>query len=154
MGKSYVLKGKNKQICGFVMQTGRCIRYRVTHFSKKPLTLTVLYSSGKHVRIEIADSDEHQHEGKNDELLGAYAVSEKELIMDTGKAAQDAYCIWQSSLDREKQPAKHQTEDPYQTKESEIDTPFLENERRWPPPPCISDAHYLNGKWVDQSIGV
>ena len=69
MGKSYVLKEKNERICGFVMQMGSNLSYRITHFVKKPLMLTAVYSEGESICTEVADSDEHRQKAGSGELL-------------------------------------------------------------------------------------
>ena len=71
MGKSYVLKEKNERICGFVMQMGSNLSYRITHFVKKPLMLTAVYSEGESICTEVTDSDEHWQKAGSGELLGA-----------------------------------------------------------------------------------
>ena len=80
MGKSYVLKEKNERICGFVMQMGSNLSYRITHFVKKPLMLTAVYSEGESICTEVTDSDEHRQKAGSGELLGAYAIFDGELL--------------------------------------------------------------------------
>ena len=67
MGKSYVLKEKNERICGFVMQMGSNLSYRITHFVKKPLMLTAVYSEGESICTEVTDSDEHRQKAGSGE---------------------------------------------------------------------------------------
>ena len=127
MRKSYVLKEKSGLVCGFIMQTGRNLSYRVTHSLKNPVTLTAVYEGGERVSAEVKDSDEHQQEASGGALIGAYVELDGTLFMDTGK---------------EEHLSKSRFAD------------SLVKERRWPPPPCAPNARFLDGKWVDQSIGV
>lgn len=159
MGKSYVLKEKNEKICGFVMQTGSNLSYRITHFEKKPLMLTAVYSEGESICAEVTDSDEHRQKAGSGELLCAYAVFDGELLMDTGEDARNAYCCRKSNLTRKAQSSSCD----FENTDTEIDTRALakdvrtdsiRREKRWPPPPCIPYARFLNGEWIDQSMGV
>ena len=157
MGKSYVLKEKNERICGFVMQMGGNLSYRITHFVKKPLMLTAVYSECESICTEVTDSDEHRQKAGSGELLGAYAVFDGELLMDTGEDARNAYCRRKSNLTRKAQFSScnsANTEIGARALEQDVLTDSIRKERRWPPPPCISYARFLNGKWIDQSMGV
>ena len=60
MGKSYVLKEKNERICGFVMQMGSNLSYRITHFVKKPLMLTAEALKGETGPVKILVTEPHQ----------------------------------------------------------------------------------------------
>ena len=89
--------------------------------------------------------------------MGAYAVFDGELLMDTGEDARNAYCRRKSNLTRKAQFSScnsANTEIGARALEKDVLTDSIRKERRWPPPPCISSARFLNGKWIDQSMGV
>ena len=158
MGKGYVLKGKNGQVCGFIMQTGRDLSYRITtHFLKKPLTLTAVYADGERVSAEVKDGDEHQQEASGDVLIGAYVEIDEVLLMDTGKDARNAYYNRKNSFHQEARTDKSECKKDVPKEVCSTKSPVTDSfvkERRWPPPPCVSNARFLDGRWVDQSIGV
>lgn len=139
------------------MQVGGNLSYRITHFSNKPLTLTAVYADGVRLCIAIKDSDEHQQEASGATLIGAYAESDGTLLMDTGKDAKNAY--YSKEIGSSPKTRIDKTE--YKHSVSKAEPPLKNNlagsfvkERRWPPPPCAPNARFLNGRWVDQSIGV
>ena len=157
MRKSYVLKEKSGLVCGFIMQTGRNLSYRVTHSLKNPVTLTAVYEGGERVRAEVKDSDEHQQEASGGALIGAYVELDGTLFMDTGKDAQNAYYNRENSFHQKARTDKSERRKDTSKEEHLSKSRFADSlvkERRWPPPPCAPNARFLDGKWVDQSIGV
>ena len=91
------------------------------------------------------------------ELLGAYAIFDGELLMDTGEDARNACRQKKQSYSQSAiqlmQLCEHRNQE-QELCEKDVLTDSIRKERRWPPPPCISYARFLNGKWIDQSMGV
>ena len=156
MGKSYVLKEKNGNVCGFIMQTGRCLSFRITALPTKPLLLTIVYAGEEYISIAIEDSDEHQQNTDRSELVGAYAMSDGKLLMDTGEEALNAYYTRENSLERTTRMNTSDAWDRHVATYSSDSRPTVAfaKERRWPPPPCVLQPRFQNGRWIDQSMGV
>lgn len=170
MNNSFLLKDKSGRASGYLMQCGKQIRLRTDVCRGEDKKIILYAANGESESKLISDSGEEvSWESRIEKLKGAAVVTLKdEILLSTGKQI-DEICSKEST---KVLIQKRRNERIYETQKSskkEVDQsekeaaqiketaefPQKENknrakvwpDRRWPPPPCMTDAQYTDGKW-------
>lgn len=147
MNESYVLKEKNGAVRGYVMARNGRVRVRLP-VGEGTARVFLLYDDGSRSFERKLDGTETEH-AKEGRLLGAYVCAEGKLLMETGEAARSAFEQAQRRIlparTTRKEERRRETENQREWKRESIKTETAE--RRWPPPPCMPGAKYVNGAW-------
>lgn len=152
MKESYVLKRRNGAVCGYIMARDGQLCARLPD-EDGAAQIAAIYEDGIRTFEGKLDGAESAYPSGGKHLLGAYVCSEGKLLMDTGEAARAAF----------ERAEKRQTPESTRKKTEEdgerisarreaghaADEPAANGttERRWPPPPCMPGAKYVNGAW-------
>lgn len=149
MKESYVLKRRNGEACGYVMAMDKEVRVRLPN-EKGTAKMAVIYADQTQTLEGMLDGLERTYPVAGSRLLGAYVCSDGRLLMDTGEAARRAFERAEEARQFAQRPERKdargedvQTHARRQTEENTIEAA----ERRWPPPPCMPGARYVNGAW-------
>ena len=153
MRESYVLKRRNGEICGYIMARNGQLCVRLPD-DKGMAQITAVYADEGRTFEGKLDGSENTYAGSGERLLGAYVCSDGKLLMDTGEAARSAFERAerrktsvqkpQSALKRNAREEMEQAREQREIREDKTEAA----ERRWPPPPCMPGAEYVNGAWT------
>lgn len=153
MNGSFVLKGKDGAAGGYAMARGGVLRFRLPE-DIGGVRLTALYEDGEQAfNGDFGGGEVEQPIGKH-ALVGAYVSSGGRLLFDTGREARAEFerAARRSALGQTEAAAKPRQSKSIKsasTKEEESRVgPRETAERRWPPPPCMTGAKYVNGRFV------
>lgn len=151
MKESYVLKRRNGEACGYVMARDKEVRVRLPN-EKGTAKMAVIYADQTQTLEGILDGLERTYPAAGSRLLGAYVCSGGRLLMDTGEAARRAFERAEEARQsvqrsgRERKDVQGEDAETHARRQTEGDT-IGTAERRWPPPPCMPGAMYVNGAW-------
>ncbi len=152
MNGSFVLKGKDGAAGGYAMARGGVLRFRLPE-DIGGVRLTALYEDGEQAfNGDFGGGEVEQPIGKH-ALVGAYVSSGGRLLFDTGREARAAFerAARRSALGQTEaaKPRQSKSIKSASIKEEESRVgPRETAERRWPPPPCMTGAKYVNGRFV------
>ena len=152
MNGSFVLKGKDGAAGGYAMARGGVLRFRLPE-NIGGVRLTALYEDGEQAfNGDFGGGEVEQPIGKH-ALVGAYVSSGGRLLFDTGREARAAFerAARRSALGQTEaaKPQQSKSIKSASIKEEESRVgPRETAERRWPPPPCMAGAKYVNGRFV------
>lgn len=151
MKESYVLKRRNGEACGYVMARDKEVRVRLPN-EKGTAKMAVIYADQTQAIEGKLDGMERTYPATGSRLLGAYVCSGGRLLMDTGEAARRAFERAEEArqsaqrAEGERKDARGEDARTHESHQAEGDT-IGAAERRWPPPPCMPGARYVNGAW-------
>ena len=146
MKESYVLKRRNGEACGYVMARDKEVRVRLPN-EKGTAKMAVIYVDQTQTIEGMLDGLERTYPAAGSRLLGAYVCSGGRLLMDTGEAARRAFERAEEVRQSAQRPeGKRKDAWTHARRQTEGDT-IGAAERRWPPPPCMPGARYVNGAW-------
>ena len=151
MKESYVLKRRNGEACGYVMARDKEVRVRLPN-ENGTAKMAVIYADQTQTLEGMLDGMERAYPAAGSRLLGAYVCSGGRLLMDTGEAARRAFeraeeaCQPAQRPEGEGQDACGEDARAHTRRQNEENT-IEAAERRWPPPPCMPGARYVNGAW-------
>lgn len=151
MKESYVLKRRNGEACGYVMARDKEVRVRLPN-EKGTAKMAVIYADQTQTLEGMLDGLERTYPAAGSRLLGAYVCSGGRLLMDTGEAARRAFeraeeaCQSAQRPEGKRKDARGEDARTHAGHQAEGDT-IEAAERRWPPPPCMPGARYVNGAW-------
>ena len=167
MKESYVLKRRNGEACGYVMARDKEVRVRLPN-EKRTAKMAVIYADQTQTLEGMLDGLERTYPAagtifsagfkavpmtdKLNRLLGAYVCSGGRLLMDTGEAARRAFeraeeaCQSAQRPEGKRKDARGEDVRTHARRQTEGDT-IEAAECRWPPPPCMPGARYVNGAW-------
>lgn len=151
MKESYVLKRRNGEACGYVMARDKEVRVRLPN-EKGTAKMAVIYADQTQTIEGKLDGMERTYSATGSRLLGAYVCSGGRLLMDTGEAARRAFERAEEARQSAQRPegegkdAHGEDARTHAGHQGEGDT-IEAAERRWPPPPCMPGARYVNGAW-------
>ena len=145
MKESYVLKRRNGEACGYVMARDKEVRVRLPN-EKGTAKMAVIYADQTQTLEGMLDGMERTYPAAGSRLLGG------RLLMDTGEAARRAFERAEEARQSAQRPegerkdAHGEDARTHERRQTEGDT-IGAAERRWPPPPCMPGARYVNGAW-------
>lgn len=142
MKESYVLKRRNGEACGYIMARDKEVRVRLPN-EKGTAKMAVIYADQTQTLEGMLDGLERTYPAAGSRLLGAYVCSGGRLLMDTGEAARRAFERAEEACQSAQSPEGKRKDARRQTEGNTIEAA----ERRWPPPPCMPGARYVNGAW-------
>ena len=146
MKESYVLKRRNGEARGYVMARDGEVRVRLPN-EEGTAKIAVIYADQTQTLEGMLDGLERTYPAAGSRLMGAYVCSGGRLLMDTGEAARRAFERAEEACQSAQRPEGEGkdagTHARCQTEENAIEAA----ERRWPPPPCMPGARYVNGAW-------
>lgn len=151
MKESYVLKRRNGEARGYVMARDGEVRVRLPN-EEGTAKIAVIYADQTQMLEGMLDGLERTYPAAGSRLMGAYVCSGGRLLMDTGEAARRAFeraeeaCQPAQRPEGEGQDACGEDAETHARRQTEGDT-IGAAERRWPPPPCMPGARYVNGAW-------
>ncbi len=146
MKESYVLKRRNGEACGYVMARDKEVRVRLPN-EKGTAKMAVIYADQTQTLEGMLDGMERTYPATGSRLLGAYVCSGGRLLMDTGEAARRAFERAEEARQSAQRPeGERKDARTHAGHQAEGDT-IGAAERRWPPPPCMPGARYVNGAW-------
>ena len=146
MKESYVLKRRNGEACGYVMARNKEVRVRLPN-EKGTAKMAVIYADQTQTLEGMLDGMERTYPATGSRLLGAYVCSGGRLLMDTGEAARRAFERAEEARQSAQRPeGERKDARTHAGHQAEGDT-IGAAERRWPPPPCMPGARYVNGAW-------
>lgn len=153
MNGSFVLRGKDGAAGGYAMARGGVLRFRLPA-DIGDVRLTALYEDGEQTFDGDFGGEEVERPMGKRVLVGAYVSTGGRLLLDTGHEARAAF-EWAARESARGQmeaaPKPRQSESiksaSINEKESRVG-PRETAERRWPPPPCMTGAKYVNGRFV------
>ena len=146
MKESYVLKRRNGEACGYVMARDKEVRVRLPN-EKGTAKMAVIYADQTQTLEGRLDGMERTYPAAGSRLLGAYVCSGGRLLMDTGEAARRAFERAEEARQSAQRPeGERKDARTHAGHQAEGDT-IGAAERRWPPPPCMPGARYVNGAW-------
>ena len=132
MKESYVLKRRNGEACGYVMARDKEVRVRLPN-EKGTAKMAVIYADQTQTLEGMLDGLERTYPAAGSRLLGAYERAEE--------ACQSA-----QRPEGKRKDARGEDARTHARRQTEGDT-IEAAERRWPPPPCMPGARYVNGAW-------
>lgn len=153
MNGSFVLRGKDGAAGGYAMARGGVLRFRLPE-DIGGVRLTALYEDGEQAFDGDFGGGEAERPIGKRALIGAYVSVGGRLLFDTGREARAAFerAARRSALGQTEAAAKPRRSETIKTesiKEEESRVgPRETAERRWPPPPCMTGAKYVNGRFV------
>ena len=151
MKESYVLKRRNGEARGYVMARDGEVRVRLPN-EEGTAKIAVIYADQTQMLEGMLDGLERTYPAAGSRLMGAYVCSGGRLLMDTGEAARRAFeraeeaCQPAQRPEGEGQDACGEDARAHTRRQNEENT-IEAAERRWPPPPCMPGARYVNGAW-------
>lgn len=151
MKESYVLKRRNGEARGYVMARDGEVRVRLPN-EEGTAKIAVIYADQTQMLEGMLDGLERTYPAAGSRLMGAYVCSGGRLLMDTGEAARRAFeraeeaCQPAQRPEGEGQDARGEDARAHTRRQNEENT-IEAAERRWPPPPCMPGARYVNGAW-------
>lgn len=146
MKESYVLKRRSGEACGYVMARDKEVRVRLPN-EKGTAKMAVIYADQTQTLEGMLDGMERTYPATGSRLLGAYVCSGGRLLMDTGEAARRAFERAEEARQSAQRPeGERKDARTHAGHQAEGDT-IGAAERRWPPPPCMPGARYVNGAW-------
>ena len=151
MKESYVLKRRNGEARGYIMARDGEVRVRLPN-EEGTAKIAVIYADQTEMLEGMLDGLERAYPAAGSRLMGAYVCSGGRLLMDTGEAARRAFERAEEARqsaqrsERERKDARGEDAKTHARRQTEGDT-IGTAERRWPPPPCMPGARYVNGAW-------
>lgn len=151
MKESYVLKRRNGEARGYVMARDGEVRVRLPN-EEGTAKIAVIYADQTQMLEGMLDGLERTYPAAGSRLMGAYVCSGGRLLMDTGEAARRAFeraeeaCQSAQRPEGEGQDARGEDARAHTRRQNE-ENAIEATERRWPPPPCMPGARYVNGAW-------
>ena len=151
MKESYVLKRRNGEARGYVMARNGEVRVRLPN-EEGTAKIAVIYADQTQMLEGMLDGLERTYPAAGSRLMGAYVCSGGRLLMDTGEAARRAFeraeeaCQPAQRPEGEGQDARGEDARAHTRRQNEENV-IEAAERRWPPPPCMPGARYVNGAW-------
>ena len=159
MGGSFVLKDASGRAVGYVMQGTDAVRCRVGS-AQGELNIHLFFDDGSCEARVLEPQKEQRFDGTKRRLTGAAVSADTMLLADTGEAARAAFereRMQQQAAQRgQDHPVRRpQSAPPDRTEEArtapreirQTQTAYSLPQRRWPPPPCMPQAIYRNGRW-------
>lgn len=159
MGGSFVLKDASGRAAGYVMQGTDAVRCRIGD-AQGQLEARLYFADGSCERLALEPQKEQRFDETRRRLTGAAVAADGTLFADTGAAARAAFererTQRQAAQRRQEHAARKiqsvpsaQPEEPQaaQRESRQTQTAFGLPQRRWPPPPCMPQAAYRDGRW-------
>ena len=153
MGRSILLKDKKGRILGYVIYDGQYGRVKITGASGACL-LILLDEHGRRMMYPVRDDGMEECFACDHEPLYAAVLNEsgKFLLSDGQREIREEWMERASvqlfGCDDEARSGRDEDDEDMEEREErkekeERPTP----ERRWPPPPCMQNAVYEDGRW-------
>lgn len=154
MKESYVLKRRSGEIGGYIMARNGQLRARLPQ-GEGTVRIAAVYEDGIRTFEGKLDGLESVYPGSGKHLLGAYVCMGEKLLMDTGETARAAFEEAERQRAHARKPGSTRKSAQEENRRTEMrrEAVQVENmetgatERRWPPPPCMPGAKYVNGAW-------
>ena len=151
MKESYVLKRRNGEARGYVMARDGEVRVRLPN-EEGTAKIAVIYADQTQMLEGMLDGLERAYPAAGSRLMGAYVCSGGRLLMDTGEAARRAFERAEEAYQPAQRPEgegqdAHGEDARAHARRQNEENAIEAAERRWPPPPCMPGARYVNGAW-------
>lgn len=157
MGKNIVLKDDMNRLAGYVRLHQGKVFCRI--YAGSPAKLMLLFENGMQQTAELdGGSTEQCFPCKGDTLCGCCVFKEERILCVSHERMRSIFMRRISpagKLEGRKDEKTICSEKKQPTVQEETRSEALAQQpdfaqRRWPPPPCMSHARYLQGKWLEE----
>lgn len=152
MRESMLLKTETGRTVGYLLTQGDEVRVRMDGIGERPLKIR--YADGSMEEKKISCGRERRF-SRNGKTLQSAVVLEEDRV--TAATEKNLFC---EKPKREKLKAPERTEPPRQKNDRKTEVQLTQTEypvqpqarawpqARWPKPPCMPSACYIQGKWT------